>query len=75
MSAVESRYQATAIEDVTVDTSVCVYNSELQSVVSRCIKESNKSDHQSKTHLQSPYHVTIDTRTVAFPPGPEYAKF
>jgi hypothetical protein len=60
-SAVGSRYRATASEDVTVDTSVYVYvcvcvharagSGELQSVVTCYIKESNKSDHQSKTRL------------------------
>jgi hypothetical protein len=38
-------------EDVIVDTGVCVCNSELWSVVTHCIKESNKYDYQSKPRL------------------------
>jgi hypothetical protein len=60
-SAVESRYKATASEDVTVETNVCVCVCvcacecacvcirERDSEVTRYIKESNKSDHQSET--------------------------
>jgi hypothetical protein len=60
MSAVGNCYQAMASEDLTGHVRVCVCaracvrereNSKLQSVVMHCIKESNKSNHQSKTHL------------------------
>jgi hypothetical protein len=59
-SAVESRYEATASEDVTVVNTfvcVCVYiyiyiyiNSEMLRAVTRCSEESNISCHQFTAH-------------------------
>jgi hypothetical protein len=53
--AVGSHYQATASEDVTVNTSacvcVCVCVCKCNSVVMSCIEESYKSDYQSKPRL------------------------
>jgi hypothetical protein len=44
-----SWYEATASEDGTGQYGVC--NSEMQSVVTRCMKQTNKSDYQSKSRL------------------------
>jgi hypothetical protein len=54
-------------EDVTVYTSVCVCNSVLESVVTRCVKESNKSSHQPKTpsivtHTRDSIYLTVGER-------------
>jgi hypothetical protein len=57
-AAVGSRYRATASEDVTVDTSVCVCVCVcvVNCIVTCCMKESNKSDHESKTRITvTPY--------------------
>jgi hypothetical protein len=60
-SAVRSHYQATAIEDVPVNTRICeTVNSEVYSCAV-CKKEYNKSDHQSKSRLQAhPYTRQYD---------------
>jgi hypothetical protein len=52
MSTVESRYRQKASEDVTVDL-LCMYvfNSEFYNVVTRCIKQFNKSDRKKKPSI------------------------
>jgi hypothetical protein len=44
---------------MTVDTIVCLCNSELLSVAMHSVKGSNKFDHQSKTHLVTLIYVTV----------------
>jgi hypothetical protein len=57
MSTVGRSYQATNNKDVAEDTNMC--NSEQYSVATRCIKEVNKSDYQSKPCLQPLINVLI----------------